>query len=131
MIFPQVGAYHRSAYHFDLYLKEVKPANSNFISALLTIYGRLEEPDLVIGAAAVKETEPGIQDLIHLHKATGNYQDAIACYDKMKTDPASHLHCLLEIGLPKAEADRAAAYIKEDSSLSQFLAAAQVDAGKI
>lgn len=98
---------------------------------MLTIYERLEEPDLVIGAAAVRETEPGMQDLIHLHTATGNYQDAIACYDKMKTDPWRHLSCLLDIGLPKAAADRAAAYIKEDSSLSKLLAAAQVDAGEI
>ena len=74
----QVAAYHRSAYHFDLHIREIRRAeptsNKNYISSLLKIYGRLEEPDLVIGAAAVRKTEPEVGDLILLHKATGQFQ---------------------------------------------------------
>ena len=87
----------------------------------------------MIGAAAVRETEPDMRDLVHLHKATGNYQDAIACYEKIKSKPAEHLmhiKSLLDIGLPKAAADRAAAYIKEDSSLTEILCPLQVHAGE-
>ena len=73
----KVGAYHRAAYHFDQYIKEIEraePSSCNYISSLLKIYGKLEEPDLVIGAAAVRKTEPEVGDLILLHKATGQFQ---------------------------------------------------------
>ena len=94
----------------------------------------------MIGAVAVRETEPNIRDLIQLHKATGNYQDAIACYNQITSYPKehrvisnearSHLFCFLDIGLPKDAADRAASYLKEDSSLSEVLAPVQVHAGE-
>ena len=90
----------------------------------------------MIGAAAVRKTVPEIKDMIQLHKATGNYQDAISCYNQIRADPIrssplEHLFCYLDIGLPKAAADSAAAYLKEDSSLSELLAPVQVHAGEI
>ena len=87
----------------------------------------------MIGAAAVSETEPDMRDLVHLHKATGNYHDAITCYEKIKSNPTEHLMhiaSLLDIGLPKAAADRAAAYLKENSRLTEILSPLQAHAGK-
>ena len=68
----QVGSYHRATFHLDRFLKrnEVnQPADS-----LQQLFVRLEEPDLVLGAAAVREAEPSLELLIAEHEATGNYQ---------------------------------------------------------
>ena len=46
----------------------------------LSLPPELEEPDLVMGVAAIRQSEPSLTDLVQLHRATGNYQDAATCY---------------------------------------------------
>ena len=76
----QVNAHFRSAYHFDQYLKKEKVAKADYVSSLQKLYTSLEEPDLVMGVAAIRQSEPSLTDLVQLHRATGNYQDAATCY---------------------------------------------------
>ena len=47
----QTGAYHRSAFHLDQYLKltNIRTTGSTWLSSWQKLYAALEEPDLVLG----------------------------------------------------------------------------------
>jgi hypothetical protein len=74
----QTGAFHRSAFHLDQYLRgetTVRGLSDIELSSLQKLYVALDEPaDLVLGVAAVRKTEPALEELVLQHEATGNYQ---------------------------------------------------------
>ena len=100
-----VRAYQRSAFHFDLYLKaQGSKPDQTCLASLQRLYVGLDEPDLISGVAAVRE-EPKVREQIELHKATGNYPDALACLQLVGSEDtedhyADLINAYLALGQP-------------------------------
>merc|ERR1719470_99881 len=134
----QTGAYHRSAFHLDQYLKltNIRTTGSTWLSSLQKLYAALEEPDLVLGVAAVREEEPKLDDLILQHEATGNYQDALCCYERqgktvggdVQSVNLGIIQCYLSIDQPATAASLAAGLVAKQRDLSVDLAPLQTEA---
>ena len=127
----QTGAYHRSAFHLDQYLKhtDIRSTGSSWLSSLQKLYVALEEPDLVMGAAIVREEEAKLEELIMQHEATGNYQDALCCYERQGgVDNLGHINCYLSIDQPATAASLAAGLVAKQADLMVELAPTQVEA---
>jgi len=127
----QTGAYHRSAFHLDQYLKHtnIRSTGSSWLSSLQKLYAALEEPDLVMGVAFVREEEAKLEELIMQHEATGNYQDALCCYERQGgIDNLGHINCYLSIDQPATAASLAAGLVAKQADLMVELAPTQAEA---
>ena len=134
----KVGAYSRSAFHFDLYMKQNKESqsDSSCLASLQRLYVALEEPnlasDLVKGVAAMRE-DPSLREQVELHQATGNYPDALACLQLMKPEE-SVLHtvdliqCYLDMDQPNTASVLAARLSREQPDVAGDLAGLQTEA---
>jgi hypothetical protein len=76
------------------------------------LYACLEEPDLVVGVAALRTEEPGLDSLVLYHQAVGNFQDALCCYERQRSEEevsySGMIQCYLNIDQPAAAANLAA-----------------------
>ena len=105
------------------------------LSSLQRLYGSLGDPDLIGGLGAAREEEPGLPDLIQQHEATGNYQDALSCYEKLEESDmteveslAGQVRCYLNIDQPVTAASLAAGLVAQDQLLARELAPLQAEA---
>ena len=103
-------------------------SKSEYISALQQLYATLEEPDLVLGVASMRDHDPSLGELIQLHEATGNYQDALSCYKLHPGDPFGHVQMYLNIDQPHTAAAMAARLGQYHEEISSRLAPLQVEA---
>ena len=123
-----MNAVHRAAFHLEQYIRNQSDVSSN-ISALQKLYVGLKEPDLVLGVAALLKEEPEMTELIQLHQATGNHQDALSCYEISGQDPLGQIRCYLDLSQPQVAASVAANLVKQaDAQLQQDLVPLQVEA---
>ena len=107
------GSYHRSAFHLDRSLVGLNgPEYENLLNSMQKLYARLEEPDLVVGVAALRTEEPGLDSLVLYHQAVGNFQDALCCYERQRSEGelnySGMIQCYLAIDQPAAAANLAA-----------------------
>lgn len=107
------GSYHRSAFHLDRSLAGVPGAEyENLLNSMQKLYVKMAEPDLVVGVAALRKAEPGLDSLVLYHQAVGNFQDALCCYERQRTegevDYSDMIQCYLNIDQPAAAANLAA-----------------------
>ena len=132
------GDYHRSAFHLDAAYREgLREGGLTMkeLSSLQRLYGSLGDPDLIGGLGAAREEEPGLPDLIQQHEATGNYQDALSCYEKLEESDmteveslAGQVRCYLNIDQPVTAASLAAGLVAQDQLLARELAPLQAEA---
>jgi hypothetical protein len=60
--------------HFESHLRD-RPADlESCLHELQKVYGALEEPDYVAGLAAIRRTEPSLEEMIHQHTVMANFQ---------------------------------------------------------
>ena len=110
----RTGSYHRSAFHLDRSLAGLQGADyENLLNSMQKLYARLEEPDLVVGVAALRTQEPGLDSLVLYHQAVGNFQDALCCYERQRSGEgevnySGMIQCYLNIDQPAAAANLAA-----------------------
>ena len=107
------GSYHRSAFHLDRSLAGVPEAEyASLLNSMQKLYACLEEPDLVVGVAALRTEDPGLDSLVLYNKAVGNFQDALCCYERQRTEGevsySGMVQCYLSIDQPAAAANLAA-----------------------
>ncbi len=113
------GAYHRSAFHLDQMLAGVPRTEiTSLLNSMQKLYARLEEPDLVVGVAALRTEEPSLDSLVLYHQAVGNFQDALCCYERQRSedDVANYtgmIQCYLSIDQPAAAANLAAGQLEQ------------------
>jgi hypothetical protein len=134
----QTRTYHRSAFHLDQYLKltNIRTTGSTWLSSLQKLYAALEEPDLVLGVAAVREEEPKLEDLILQHEATGNNKDVLCCYERqgktvsgdIQSGNLGIIQCYLSIDQPATTASLAAVLVPKQRDLAVDLAPLQTEA---
>jgi hypothetical protein len=88
------------------------PEYENLLNSMQKLYARLEEPDLVVGVAALRTEEPGLDSLVLYHQAVGNFQDALCCYERQRVEGelsySGMIQCYLAIDQPAAAANLAA-----------------------
>jgi len=110
----RTGSYHRSAFHLDCSLAGLQgPEYENLLNSMQKLYARLEEPDLVVGVAALRTQESGLDSLVLYHQAVGNFQDALCCYERQRSSEcevnySGMIQCYLNIDQPAAAANLAA-----------------------
>ena len=133
------GDYHRSAFHMDsIYragLRNGETLKPDELSSLQKLYVALDEADLIGGVAAAREEEPSLSDLIQQHEATGSYQDALSCYEKLEESDikgeesrAGQVRCYLNTDQPTTAAALAAGLALHDPILARELAPLQAEA---
>ncbi|KAH6938320.1 hypothetical protein HPB50_008589 [Hyalomma asiaticum] len=86
------------------------------------VYVALDEPDGVAGVAAVRNSQPSLEEQIIEHQAMGKLADALTCYDRalqLPTSQASHhqglLSCLLCLDQPSTALTHASGLLAERS----------------
>ena len=135
----EVGDYHRSAFHMDSFYRERLRDGGKLIadelSSLQRLYGALDEADLIGGVAAAREEEPSLSDLIQQHEATGSYQDALSCYEKLDDSNMAgvecrtgQVRCYIDSDQPATAATLAAGLVAQDPLLAKELAPLQAEA---
>ena len=90
---------------------------------------------MIGGVAAAREEEPSLSDLIQQHEATGSYQDALSCYEKLEESDikgeesrAGQVRCYLNTDQPTTAAALAAGLALHDPILARELAPLQAEA---
>ena len=122
-----MSAFHRAAFHLHQLLKKDGDINSEqVLISLQKLYVSLQEPDLVLGVAAVRKTDMSLDEMIQLHQATGNYTDALSCYKLFTTDPYGHVECFLRAGQPHTALALGATFSKLDDQTEKGIAPLQV-----
>ncbi len=76
-------AYARSLMHLEAHLREKSEDMPHFLTKLQQVYGALDEPDYLFGLQDIRKQSPSLEELIHHHQVTGNFQDALACYSSL------------------------------------------------
>jgi serine/threonine-protein kinase ATR len=67
-------AYARSLMHLESHLRDKPREFKICMTKLQQVYGALDESDYVFGLAAVRHQDPNLEELIHHHQVTGNFQ---------------------------------------------------------
>ncbi|XP_076443272.1 serine/threonine-protein kinase ATR-like isoform X2 [Babylonia areolata] len=77
-------AYTRSLMHFEQFISDTKQDlhDVGHLDFLQRLYDCLNEPDGVLGVAAVRQTQPTLTQEILVHESLGHQQDAQACYER-------------------------------------------------
>ena len=89
----------------------------------------MEEPDLVVGVAAVRTSEPSLESQIMYNTAIGNFQDALCCFERQgEVDSINIIKCYLSIDQPGIAARLAAGLSQRDKWLKKELAPLQAEA---
>ena len=133
------GDYHRSAFHMDSvyrdWLKKGETLTPTELTSLQRLYVALDEADLIGGVAAAREEEPSLSDLIQQHEATGSYQDALSCYEKLEEldingeeSRAGQVRCYLDTDQPTTAAALARGLAEQDVLLAKELGPLQAEA---
>ncbi|XP_075536838.1 ATR serine/threonine kinase meiotic 41 [Dermacentor variabilis] len=115
-------AYTRALFHLESYLHDRPECVQENLQLLQKVYVALDEPDGVAGVAAVRNSQPSLEDQIIEHQAMGKLQDALACYERalrLPTSQASHhqglLSCLLCLDQPSTALTHASGLLAERS----------------
>ena len=105
------------------------------MTKLQQVYGALDEPDYVNGLAKIRPKKPTLEELIHQHQVTGNFQDALSCYESLgKTMKDSLelksglLKCYLEMDQPHSASTLAKGLVAKDPDNEQELLKYQIEA---
>ena len=103
----EIKCYARSLMHLEAHLRQHPNDLEQCMTKLQQVYGALDEPDYVRGLAAVRNPKPTLEELIHHHQVTGDFEDAIACYESMGNElnntlelKSGLLKCYLEMNRP-------------------------------
>ena len=67
-------AFARSLMHLEAHIRDKPDDLTMFLTQLQQVYGALNEPDYVYGLDAIRKQEPNLEELIHHHQVTGNFQ---------------------------------------------------------
>lgn len=125
------GAYHRSAFYLDRTFVN-QEYSEHQLNAMQKLFACLQEPDLVVGVAAVRREEPTLENQILYNQAIGNFQDALCCFERQRRAEnvgyTGLIQCYLYTDKPSAAASLAAGLIAKDKSLSKYLAPFQAEA---
>ena len=104
-------AFARSLMHLEAHLRDKPDDLTMFLTQLQQVYGALNEPDYVYGLDAIRKQDPTLEELIHHHQVTGNFQDALACYSSLGRQQkdslalrSGMLRCYLEMDQPSTAA---------------------------
>ena len=121
--------------HLEDHLRDEPNDLNRCMTKLQQVYGALDEPDYVYGLAEIRQKKPPLEELIHYHQVTGNFQDALACYEslgKSQKDSielkSGMLRCYLEIDQPHSASMLTKGFIKQDLELKQDLLKYQIEA---
>ena len=79
-------AYARSLMHLEAHLRNKSEDLGLFLTKLQQVYGALDEPDYVFGLAAIRKQDPSLEELIHHHQVTGNFQVNFIYFMRLKTE---------------------------------------------
>ena len=60
--------------HLEAHLRNKPDDLPLFLTQLQQVYGALNEPDYVNGLDSIRKSEPTLEELIHHHQVTGNFQ---------------------------------------------------------
>ncbi|BFY98653.1 hypothetical protein BsWGS_01693 [Bradybaena similaris] len=102
-------AYTRALRHFEMFVKSTDNIQQH-LDFMQRIYVAMDEPDGVLGAAAVRVSQPTLMQQILTHESLGQQQDAQACYERaiqMEPDKISHHHGLLRSLMDLAQPNKA------------------------
>lgn len=115
-------AYTRALFHLESYLHDRPERLQENLQLLQKVYVALDEPDGVAGVAAVRNSQPSLEEQIIEHQAMGKLADALTCYDRalqLPTSQASHhqglLSCLLCLDQPSTALTHASGLLAERS----------------
>ena len=124
-------AYHRSAFYLDKTFASEQYSEPQ-LNAMQQLYASLEEYDLVVGISAVRGEEPSLESKIMYNMATGNFQDALCCFERQikdgNTNYSGLIQCYLNIDQPSKAANLSAGLIAKDASWAKDLAPLQAEA---
>ncbi|KAK3744393.1 hypothetical protein QZH41_012155, partial [Actinostola sp. cb2023] len=98
-------AYTRALMHFEAFIINQKKDKQEHLGFLQKIYMALDEPDGVVGVAAIRNHEVSLHQQILEHESSGKLRDASACYESaIQEEPnqVDHhkglLNCLMGLG---------------------------------
>ena len=122
--------------HLEKHLRENPKDLKLYLTKLQQVYGALDEPDYVYGLASIRgQRDPTLEELIHHHQVTGNFQDALACYESLgKSNNESlelksgMLRCYLEMDQPHTTSMVVKGLVERDPDLRPSLRKYQVEA---
>lgn len=75
--------YSRAMLFLEQHAKQSNTEDQTLLPMYGDIYAHLNDTDALQGIVAIHEGEPTPEEMILLHEATGQHQDAAACYDKL------------------------------------------------
>ncbi|XP_071056684.1 serine/threonine-protein kinase ATR [Onthophagus taurus] len=79
----QTGEYSRALIYLEDYISKNQDKFQHHYSFLSYIYAQLNEPDAVNGVAALRHTEPTLEERILDLEVSGKLSDAAACYERI------------------------------------------------
>ncbi len=135
------GAYARALMHLENHLRKHPEEVQQSISKLQRIYSSLQNPDYVVGAASIREAAATLEERIFLHQATGNFQDALGCYEGLSKNSSfggsgqddadaicGTLECYLRLDRPQTAATLAKGKLSSSPELKDSLTGYQLEA---
>ncbi|XP_028398063.1 serine/threonine-protein kinase ATR-like isoform X2 [Dendronephthya gigantea] len=75
-------AYTRSLMHFEQFIEKSKQDLQLHLNSIQRLYWALNEPDGVVGVAAVRECPASLKEEILEHTSVGKLREAVACYER-------------------------------------------------
>ncbi|XP_025077039.1 serine/threonine-protein kinase ATR-like isoform X1 [Pomacea canaliculata] len=75
-------AYTRALMYFEQFITDTKQDLQEHLDFLQRLYDCLNEPDGVLGVAAIRQSQPTLMQEILAHESLGQQQDAQACYER-------------------------------------------------
>lgn len=88
----------------------------------------MEETDAVAGIRAIQEQEQSLEELILSHEVTGQYHDALACYERLAHDQGlapifmqGLVQCYLHLNLPFSSLNIAQGVIAEGYNIDHLM----------
>ncbi len=89
-------AHARALMHLESHLRQAPSESQASLFLLQRIAAGLQDTDYVVGVTATRQAQASLQERIFHHQVTGNYQDALGCYEGAVRDSPDVMEGMLE-----------------------------------
>uniref|UniRef100_A0A8D9BTK4 non-specific serine/threonine protein kinase n=2 Tax=Cacopsylla melanoneura TaxID=428564 RepID=A0A8D9BTK4_9HEMI len=119
--------YSRALLFLEQHVKQNNAPSQALLPMFGEIYAHLNDTDALQGIIALHEGEPSPEEMILLHEATGQHQDAAACYDKLAQKSGHNpfcrrtVQCYLAINQPFTALQIARGFTASDTCTENLL----------
>ncbi len=118
-------AYARSLMHLENHLRRFPEEIQDSLLDLQRIYGKLHDSDYVRGVVAIQQKEPDIEEKIFEHVTTGNYSDALGCFERFDSGQieayGAMMDCYIKLDRPQTVLNLVDGYVKQKPEAEKAL----------